>query len=99
LVIQEAGMNIAACRDLFSSVLPAVATALDGFASVPMDSYGLTQFLHSSGINMRHLGVLYWLCSAPSVKQLLLSEALARCCKSVLNSQLRAHARKTRGTV
>jgi hypothetical protein len=98
LVIQEAGMNIAACRDLFSSVLPAVATALDSFASVPMDSFGLTQFLHASGVNMRHLGVLYWLCSAPSVKQMLLSEALARCCKSVLNSQLRAHARKTRGT-
>jgi hypothetical protein len=97
LVIQESGVNIAACRELFSSVLRAVAVVLDSFASVPMDSFGLTQFLHANGVNLRHIGVLYWLCSAPSVKQLLLSEALARCCKTILNAQLRQHARKTKG--
>jgi hypothetical protein len=97
LVIQEAGPNIAACRQLFSTVLPSVAVALDSFAAIPIDSYGLTQFLHACGVNMRHLGALYWLCSAPSVKQVLLSEALARCCKSILNAQLRQHARRTKG--
>lgn len=97
IVLQESVGNLSACKDLFSNVLPAVAAMLDNFASIPLESFGLTQFLHSCGVNCRHMGVLYWLCNAPSVKQILLSEALARCCKTILNVQLRAHSRKTKG--
>ena len=99
LIIAESGMNITACKELFSGLLPRVAAMLDNYASIPLDSYGLTQFLHSCGVNCRHIGVLYWLCSAPSVKQLLLSEALARCCKAVLGTLLRTHARKAKGWI
>ena len=97
VVIQEAGYNLTACRELFSHTLPQVASLLDQYASIPLDSYGFTQFLHTHGVNCRHMGVLYWLCTSASVKALILSETLARCAKTVLNAQLRAHARKTKG--
>merc|ERR1719460_3493808 len=51
---------------------------------VPIDSHSLVTFLHSRGVNIHHLGLLYTMCKLPHVKQLLLCEMIARAAKSYL---------------
>jgi hypothetical protein len=40
-------------------LIPDVVAKLDAMTTVPIDSYGLTEFLHSHGVNMRYLGEIY----------------------------------------
>jgi hypothetical protein len=61
--------------------LPAFVQSLENYERLPCDSFSLSRLLHSQGINIRHLGVLYSLSKNVLVKQLLLSEMIARSVK------------------
>ncbi|KAJ1424823.1 hypothetical protein B484DRAFT_451379 [Ochromonadaceae sp. CCMP2298] len=97
-VLESAQCNVNACVDLLGA-LPAAAHTLDSLSAMPLDSLGLTSFLHAYGLNVRLIGALYGLCRAPSARKLLLSEALARTLKALLATQLRMSARSTRAGV
>ena len=86
--------NIQACSFLYSVLLPEMAAKLDGLVAMPVDSYGLTHFFHTHGANMRHLGVVLSLSRTPFVRRILLTEAIARTCKVLLNQTLREIARR-----
>jgi hypothetical protein len=47
--------------------LPKIAKELDSLVTVPIDSFTLTQFLHSRGINCRSIGMLLDFSSVPAV--------------------------------
>jgi hypothetical protein len=61
--------------------LPAFVQSLENYERLPCDSFSLSRLLHSQGINIRHLGVLYSLSKNVLVKQLLLSEMISRSVK------------------
>ncbi|ORY51437.1 hypothetical protein BCR33DRAFT_694296 [Rhizoclosmatium globosum] len=79
---------------LQETIIPAITVELGtNPSSVPLDGQRLTSFLHERGINMRYLGrialSLEKLNSAPSyVKDLLVSEMIARAIKHVLRELL-----------
>lgn len=83
-----------AWKTLHSTTLIDVAKNLDLLFFIPLDSYGLTQYIHSYGINVRKLGLLYLLCKLPFLKQLILCEVIARSCKVLLGHTLRNISRK-----
>lgn len=85
-----------AASHLHAKVIPEMVTLLDTMSSLPMDSCGLTEFLHSRGVNIRYLGKIYKMCKTPHVKDIVLCEAIARSVKSLLNQTLRNIARKGR---
>lgn len=85
-----------AASHLHAKVIPEVVILLDTMSALPLDSCGLTDFLHSHGVNMRHLGKIYKSSTVPHVKDLILCEAIARSVKSLLNQTLRNIARKGR---
>ena len=87
---------VRAASHLHSKVIPNVAHELDTMSVLPLDSFGLTEYLHSHGVNIRYIGKIYKMSKAPHVKDLLLCEAVARCVKSLLNQSLRNIARKGR---
>jgi hypothetical protein len=87
---------VRATSHLHAKVLPRIIQQLDTMSALPMDSFGLTEFLHSHGVNIRFLGDIYKRSCAPHVKDLVLCEAISRCTKSLLNQSLRNLARKGR---
>uniref|UniRef100_K3WMR3 Clu domain-containing protein n=1 Tax=Globisporangium ultimum (strain ATCC 200006 / CBS 805.95 / DAOM BR144) TaxID=431595 RepID=K3WMR3_GLOUD len=54
-----------------------------------IDTWSLTAALHREGINMRYLGHCFALSSVKHVRQLFLTEMIARVCKSELRAALR----------
>lgn len=89
--------TLSACNHLYTTVLPSVARVLDSLSDLPpCDSHDLTGYLHDRGVNMRHLGLLHSLCRTPCVRQLLLTECVARACKTLLRHSLRRIARQSR---
>ena len=55
---------------------------------MPIDTESLTQVFHEHGINMRYLSHVAVSSQVPHVKELCLTEMLARTCKNILNYQL-----------
>jgi len=94
--VNATASNISVASTLYEKRLPRLASLLDDLAVMHLDSYSFTEWLHVNGVNCRHIGILLSLCTTASVRQLLLSEALSRCMKSILNSALRQHTRKAR---
>jgi len=94
--VNATASGISMASALYEKQLPKLASLLDDLAVIHMDSYSFTEWLHANGVNCRHMGILLSLCTTISVRQLLLSEALSRCAKSILNSTLRQQARKSR---
>lgn len=93
--LSEMGIDgvVKACSVLYSKRLREVMTRLDSLMFVPIDSYGLTQYLHSMGVNMRRIGICYELSKVPYIKQMLVIEAIGRTCKVLLNHTLRTLTR------
>lgn len=81
---------------LYTVILPLVASKLDSLSYVPVDSYGFTEFLHSHGVNMKLMGLLYSLCKILFVKRIILSEAIARTCKGILKHGLKDISRRSK---
>lgn len=84
-------------RTLQEVAIPNLVCKLDMMCTFPVDSYSFTRLMHSSGINLRYVGVIYTLSNIPHVKSLVLVEGIARCCKIVLGQILRNIARRGRG--
>jgi len=86
-----------AYQQLYTVLIPQVAVKLDDLLAMPLDSYGVTQYLHRQGLNCRHMGGLFSLCKNPSSRYILLSEIVARSCKTILFQSLRYFTRKGKG--
>jgi hypothetical protein len=69
---------------------------LDLVVVLPVDSYGITRFMHSNGINCRYLGLMYEYSTAFHVRQLILCESIARAVKVLMNQLLRHTSRRGR---
>eukprot|EP00602_Paraphysomonas_sp_CaronLab_P003718 CAMPEP_0185033556 /NCGR_PEP_ID=MMETSP1103-20130426/22598_1 /TAXON_ID=36769 /ORGANISM="Paraphysomonas bandaiensis, Strain Caron Lab Isolate" /LENGTH=1323 /DNA_ID=CAMNT_0027569865 /DNA_START=14 /DNA_END=3985 /DNA_ORIENTATION=- len=88
---------IRAASSLREELIPDIVMKLDLISTLPTDSYGLTEFLHAHGVNMRYLGDIYTRSRMPHVKEIVLCEAISRSCKVVLNHALGRLARRGRG--
>jgi len=73
-----------ATRYLRSNVIPNLVNMLDSLAIMPIDSESLELTFHSQGVNMRYLGLVASLSIVPHVKDICISEMIARSCKSIL---------------
>lgn len=82
-------LSMAAVQELYSKRLQAFAAYLDKNCFDAEDSYSFSSKLHSYGLNCRHLGDLYILADQPASQDIIIIEAIARCCKSLLNRALR----------
>ena len=69
---------------LQSEVIPAFVRAADSLSIMLSSSQDLTTEMHRAGINMRYLGRVADLATAPHVKECAELEMLARCCKRIL---------------
>jgi hypothetical protein len=87
---------IRAATSLREDLIPDLVSKLDSLTVLPLDSYGLTSFFHTHGVNMRYLGEIYWRTTMPHIKDLLLFEMISRSCKTLLNQSLKGIARSGR---
>jgi hypothetical protein len=85
---------ILASKKLRTSTVIEVVRKLDFMVVFPMDSYGLTKYMHASGVNCRHLGLMYKFSNVFHVRQLLLCEAVARTVKVLLKQILQRCSRR-----
>lgn len=82
-----------ACTELYTSVIPELASKLDQMLLFPLQSHDLTKLLHMHGVNCRMLGKLYTFCTAVHSKHLLMCEMVARACKTIFGNALRMISR------
>ena len=68
-----------------NQVLPNLQKTLDKMVSVPMDSHCITRIFHSNGVNMRFLGEICKITKLPHIKELCISEMIARSAKRIVN--------------
>lgn len=80
--------NIQAASILYTKIIQETAQMLDQYVVCPLDSYSLVNLLHSKGINLHCMGLLYTSSAIPHVKQLLLCEMIARAAKELLHTVL-----------
>lgn len=85
---------IQASRKLKHVTIAQLVKRLDYMVVIPLESYGLTQLMHASGVNCRHLGLMYKRSSVFHVRQLLLCEAVARSVKVLLKQILQKCTRR-----
>ncbi len=71
-------------QQLLSGVIPRVVDQLDSLNIIPIDSATLTQVFHSEGLNMRYLGIVAEQSILSHVKDICVTEMLARTLKNVL---------------
>jgi hypothetical protein len=57
---------------------------LDSLIIMPIDSESLEMTFHSQGVNMRYLGLVASLSVVPHVKDICITEMIARACKNIL---------------
>ena len=65
-------------------MIPNLVQMLDSLAIMPIDSESLELTFHSQGVNMRYLGLVAGLSIVPHVKDICITEMIARSCKSIL---------------
>ena len=61
---------------------------LDDLQLMPIDSESLTETLHKYGVNVRYLSHIAVLSQVPHVREICVTEMLARTAKNILNGQL-----------
>ncbi len=81
---ESAGDVVEAKRKLLNNVIPRVVEQLDSLNVIPIDSATLTQVFHSEGLNMRYLGAVAEISILSQVKDICITEMLARTLKNVL---------------
>jgi len=79
---------IEAKQKLLTEVVPRVIEQLDNLKVVPIDSATLTQVFHFEGLNMKYLGLVEENCALSQVKDLCMTEMLARTLKNILHEEL-----------
>ena len=77
-----------ASKALKNQVIANLVSMLDDLKIMPIDTESLTQVFHEHGINMRYLSHVAVSSQVPHVKEICLTEMLARTCKNILNYQL-----------
>lgn len=55
---------------------------------MPIDTESLQQVFHENGINMRYLSHVVVMSQVPHVREICVTEMLARTCKNIINYQL-----------
>lgn len=80
---------IRASRFLRESWIPGFIKSLDILDIRPFDSRSLTVEMHQKGINMRYLGMICERSAVPFVRNLALTEMVARASKHAFQSRLR----------
>jgi hypothetical protein len=80
---------IRVATSLREDCIPDLVKKLDSLTVLPLDTYGLTKFLHSHGVNIRYLGDIYWRTKMPHIKDLILCEVISRSCKMILNQSMK----------
>jgi len=78
-----------ASRYLREVRIPEFVAMLDTLSIFPYESYTLTKALHAHGINIRHLGKIYKLTKLPHIRDLIMTEMIARTAKDILNENQR----------
>ena len=61
---------------------------LDDMTYFYVDSEDFSEMLHSKGINMRYLGLIYEYASLPFTKSCILAEIAARTCKTLFRKTI-----------
>ena len=80
-----------ASEALRTHVIPRFVSECKSLEPLPLDGLTLTEAMHSSGINMRYLGMIAEQTkSLPHIQQLCICEMVARCAKHELRSLLRS---------
>jgi len=79
---------IEACEDLRKSHIPDFVNRLDSLEFVIIDSESLTEAFHSSGVNMRYLGLVAHTSSLSYWKRICETEMIARVIKKILRKHL-----------
>jgi hypothetical protein len=77
-----------ATRHLRSTVIPNLVNMLDSLMIMPIDSESLELTFHSQGVNMRYLGMVTSLSVVPHVRDVCITEMVARACKNIINKQV-----------
>ena len=77
-----------ASKHLKRKVIHDLVTMLDDLQIIPIDSESLGQVMHTYGINMRYLSHVCVLTGVPHVKDLCVTEMLARTFKNIINTKL-----------
>ena len=77
-----------ATRYLRSTVIPNLVNMLDSLMIMPIDSESLEMTFHSQGVNMRYLGMVTSLSVVPHVRDVCITEMVARACKNIINKQV-----------
>jgi len=77
-----------AAKVLRGSQVERLVTQLDSLELFPVDSRSFTEALHSFGVNMRLLGLVAQLTEMPHVRELAVTEALARTIKRLLFEEI-----------
>lgn len=94
-LLQQAAFS--ASQHLQCEVIPAFVRSMEANSASALavfDSRSITSALHRDGINMRYLGLCYSLASKKHVRQLFLTEMVARVCKTELRAALRSIAQE-----
>lgn len=79
-----------ASRFLRENWIPSFIKSLDNMDIRPFDSPSLTNEMHLKGINMRYLGFICSTCTIPFIRTMTLVEMIARVCKTLYQTKLRA---------
>ena len=77
-----------ASKNLKSDIITEFVDVLDNLQILPIDSESVTQIMHHHGINMRYLGHLAVLSNVTHVRQLCVTEMLARTIKNIVSKHL-----------
>eukprot|EP01091_Cochliopodium_minus_P013369 TRINITY_DN4293_c0_g1_i1.p1 TRINITY_DN4293_c0_g1~~TRINITY_DN4293_c0_g1_i1.p1 ORF type:complete len:537 (-),score=110.57 TRINITY_DN4293_c0_g1_i1:953-2563(-) len=74
---------------LYQQIIPAFSKEIDKLTIDHLESYRLSEKIHQSGINMRHLGRVRSHCQNGLIKRYLLLEMVMRCIKNELRKEIR----------
>lgn len=77
-----------ASKLLKNSIIPNFVNMLDDLKILPIDTESLSKAFHQFGINMRYLSHVLVLSQVAHVKELCITEMLARTCKNILNRNM-----------
>jgi hypothetical protein len=92
--MEELKSCLQASTHFYTVIIPQLAKSLDTTSSIPLDSFSFTNTFHSYGVSMRHMGIVYSLTTCTHSKKMIISEAVSRSCKVLLNNRLKLIARK-----
>lgn len=67
-----------------NTIIPNLVNLLDSLIIMPIDSESLELTFHSQGVNMRYLGLVTSLSIVPHVRDLCITEMIARTLKTIL---------------